>query len=82
VWHDKQVPPVLLSGHHGNVDRWRREQSILRTLHNRPELLFDVAYDKKDYKYLRALVSGEAESSITEEEKGILLKLLAISGKA
>jgi tRNA (guanine37-N1)-methyltransferase len=82
IWHDKPVPPVLMSGHHGNVDRWRREQSILRTLRNRPELLFDVTYDKKDYKYLRALASGEAEPSITEEEKGILLKLLAISGKA
>lgn len=39
VWHDKQVPPVLLSGHHANVEKWRREQSIIRTAKNRPDLL-------------------------------------------
>jgi tRNA (guanine37-N1)-methyltransferase len=82
TWHDRQVPPVLLSGHHGNVERWRREQSILRTLRNRPELLFEAEYDKKDYKFMRALASGEYGESITEEETGILLKLLAISRKA
>ena len=30
-WHGKKVPPVLLSGHHANIEAWRREQSILRT---------------------------------------------------
>ena len=77
-WHEKQVPPVLLSGHHGNVDRWRREQSILRTLRRRPELLENGVYDKKDRKFLRALIHGETEEKITEEEKRILVKLLAI----
>ena len=77
-WHEKQVPPVLLSGHHGNVDRWRREQSILRTLRRRPELLENGVYDKKDRKFLRSLIHGETEEKITEEEKRILVKLLAI----
>ena len=39
VWHEKQVPPVLLSGHHANIEKWRREQSIIRTAKNRPDLL-------------------------------------------
>lgn len=39
VWHEKQVPPVLLSGHHANVEKWRREQSVIRTARWRPELL-------------------------------------------
>lgn len=78
IWHEKQVPPVLLSGHHGNVDRWRRNQSILRTLHSRPELLDCVEFDKKDRKFLRALINDEAEEKISEEEKKILAKLLAI----
>ena len=30
-WHGKKVPPVLLSGHHANIEKWRREQSIIRT---------------------------------------------------
>jgi len=76
-WRGKKVPPVLLSGHHGNVDRWRRDQSILRTLRNRPELLSGAEFDKKDRKYLRALLQDEQEERLTEEEKGFLAKLLA-----
>ena len=39
TWHDKQVPPILLSGHHANIEKWRREQSVIRTAKNRPDLL-------------------------------------------
>lgn len=35
----KKVPEVLLSGHHGNIEKWRREQSIIRTAKRRPDLL-------------------------------------------
>ena len=38
-WRGWQVPPVLLSGNHGVVDRWRRDQALRKTLRNRPELL-------------------------------------------
>lgn len=38
-WHGRQVPEVLLSGHHANVERWRQEQSLLRTRERRPDLL-------------------------------------------
>ena len=39
VWHGKRVPEVLLSGHHANIEKWRREQSVLRTARLRPDLL-------------------------------------------
>ena len=39
VWHDRQVPPILLSGDHAKVDAWRHEQSLLRTRTRRPDLL-------------------------------------------
>lgn len=39
IWHDKQVPPVLLSGHHANIEAWRRRQSVIRTWERRPDLL-------------------------------------------
>lgn len=39
VWHDKRVPEILLSGHHANIEKWRREQSVLRTAALRPDLL-------------------------------------------
>ena len=37
-WRGKKVPPILLSGHHANVEKWRLEQSILRTKKRRPDL--------------------------------------------
>lgn len=39
VWEDQPVPPVLLSGHHGEVAKWRRQQRLRRTLERRPDLL-------------------------------------------
>jgi len=39
VWEDMPVPPVLLSGHHKNIQQWRLEQSILITREKRPDLL-------------------------------------------
>jgi tRNA (guanine37-N1)-methyltransferase len=37
-WMGKKVPEVLMSGHHGNIEKWRLEQSILRTMERRPDL--------------------------------------------
>ena len=38
VWHGRAVPPVLLSGHHGNVDDWRKKESYKRTMRRRPDM--------------------------------------------
>lgn len=38
-WRGREVPPVLLSGNHAHVHRWRRDQALRRTARNRPELL-------------------------------------------
>ncbi len=38
VFMDKKVPEVLLSGHHANIEVWRKEQSVLRTKERRPDL--------------------------------------------
>lgn len=38
-WRGREVPQVLLSGHHENVDKWRREQSIINTAKKRPDML-------------------------------------------
>lgn len=42
-----KVPEILLSGHHANVEKWRREQSIIRTLERRPDLLENATLNKK-----------------------------------
>ncbi|MGL6216791.1 MAG: tRNA (guanosine(37)-N1)-methyltransferase TrmD [Lacrimispora sphenoides] len=50
-----RVPDILLSGHHKNIDTWRREQSIKRTLERRPDLLVDASLSKKEAEYLKKL---------------------------
>ena len=55
VWRDKVVPPILMSGHHANVEKWRREQSLIRTLERRPDLLENANLTKQDKKFLAKL---------------------------
>ena len=55
VWRGKNVPQVLLSGHHANIERWRREQSLLRTAVRRPDLLETAVLSEKDNKYLHEM---------------------------
>jgi len=52
VFMGKEVPPVLISGHHGNVEKWRREQSLLRTARKRPDLLETAGVSQKDKEFL------------------------------
>jgi len=44
------VPEVLISGHHGNIEAWRREQSLRRTWQRRPDLLADAGLTSKERK--------------------------------
>ena len=59
VWRGKAVPPVLLSGHHANVEKWRREESIRRTLERRPDLLEDANLTEKEKQFLTLLKKRE-----------------------
>ncbi len=47
-WHGKKVPEILLSGHHANVEKWRREQSVIRTAQKRPDLLEKAKLTEKE----------------------------------
>jgi tRNA (guanine37-N1)-methyltransferase len=55
VWKDRDVPEVLLSGHHKNIEIWRREQSIMRTFQKRPELLEKAQLTPKEQEFLEQL---------------------------
>ncbi|MCC8126165.1 MAG: tRNA (guanosine(37)-N1)-methyltransferase TrmD [Clostridiales bacterium] len=55
VYKDLRVPEVLLSGHHANIEKWRRQQSIRRTLERRPDLLAEANLSKKEKQYLDEL---------------------------
>ena len=54
-WQGRQVPDVLLSGHHANVDKWRRERSLERTFYRRPDMLENADLSDKDRDFLSKL---------------------------
>ena len=58
-----RVPPVLLSGHHRDIERWRRREALARTLERRPDLLASAALDREDEALLRELLAARPERS-------------------
>ena len=53
-YENVSVPDILLSGHHANVTKWRREQALTRTLQRRPELLAQAELSDEDRAWLEA----------------------------
>lgn len=69
LWHERAVPEVLASGHHANIVRWRREQSLARTLRKRPDMLAAAPLDEKDKRYLADMEAAQANQQNNEWEK-------------
>lgn len=65
VWNDRSVPPVLLSGHHGKIAAWRREEGLRRTAMIRPELLTAATLDDADRKFLTSIGFDLATGAFT-----------------
>ncbi|MNP67267.1 tRNA (guanine-N(1)-)-methyltransferase [compost metagenome] len=65
-FRDWDVPEVLLSGHHENIEMWRRRQSLERTWRRRPELLRDVELSKKDKEWL---VELKRQATLNREQE-------------
>jgi tRNA (guanine37-N1)-methyltransferase len=63
----RRVPDVLLSGHHGDIERWRRREALRRTLERRPDLLAAAALDAEQQRMLRDL-RAEREREAEERE--------------
>ena len=61
VWHGRKVPEILLSGNHGLVDRWRKKQSILRTMRRRPDLFKNLVLPHKTRAEKKFIAELEAE---------------------
>ena len=59
VWNGRAVPPVLLSGHHANIARWRRKQSIMRTRLRRPDMYSALTFTTKEDKKILAEIENE-----------------------
>lgn len=55
VWNGKEIPEVLVSGHHANIEKWKREQSLLMTMKKRPDMLEKAELTKDDIEFLGKL---------------------------
>lgn len=69
VWHDKKVPPILLSGHHANVEKWRREQSVIRTAKWRPDLLERAELSPKEKLLAEEILNNKTVKNSLEESE-------------
>jgi tRNA (guanine37-N1)-methyltransferase len=54
-----KAPEILLSGHHKDIERWRRKEALRRTLINRPDLIEKASLDNIDYKLIREIKEEE-----------------------
>jgi len=63
VFNGKRVPDVLLSGHHKEIDRWRRKQALALTLERRPDVLAKLTLDDEDNKLLSEVIVEQARGS-------------------
>lgn len=55
VWRDKEIPEILVSGHHKNIEKWKREQAILNTAKKRPDMLKKAQLTKEDIAFLERM---------------------------
>ncbi len=62
IWEGMAVPEILLSGHHQNVEKWRREQSLIRTALRRPDLLEMADISEKERRFLNDLLAKPEET--------------------
>ncbi len=59
IFRDHPVPDVLLSGHHAEITRWRRQQALQRTLERRPDILSSARLTEEDLAYLAQIEAAD-----------------------
>lgn len=63
LWEGRPVPPVLLTGHHANIQHWRRKEALKRTLLRRPDMFRKLTFSKQDRKILAELKAELGEDA-------------------
>lgn len=63
TWNGRSVPPILLSGNHAEIAKWRRKQSIIRTRQRRPDMYEKLTFETKQEKKLLAEIEKELEEA-------------------
>ena len=71
IWHGREVPPILVSGDHAKVARWRRKQSLLRTRERRPDMYRKLKLEsKEDKKILREIADDDELAAAKAMDSG------------
>lgn len=60
VWRGVGIPDVLISGHHENIRKWRREQSIVETAEKRPDMLRDAALSESERQLAHEITAAKS----------------------
>ena len=69
IWEGRTVPDILRSGHHANVAKWRRKQSIIRTMKRRPDMFEKLKFtEKADKKILAEIENEMAQMQMKDSE--------------
>ena len=66
VWHDREVPQILLSGNHAKVAQWRRKQSLIRTKERRPDMYAKLDLSSKEDKKILRMIQEEEKAETGE----------------
>lgn len=65
IWNDRQVPEILLSGHHANISKWRRKQSMIRTKLRRPDIFEKLEFTSKQDKKMLQEIEDEIDDNLS-----------------
>ncbi|MCH5268480.1 MAG: tRNA (guanosine(37)-N1)-methyltransferase TrmD [Lachnospiraceae bacterium] len=68
VWQGEEVPSVLLSGHHKNLQEWYRRQSVIRTAQRRPDLLKKADLTPEEQELVQEIIEGMTDKQTTRVE--------------
>lgn len=58
VWMNRKIPDILISGHHANIEKWKREQSLINTINKRPDMLKKAELTKQDKEFIKKYKEG------------------------
>jgi tRNA (guanine37-N1)-methyltransferase len=70
LWEGRSVPEILRSGHHANIAKWRRKQSIIRTIRRRPDIFEKLSFTEKTDKKLLEEIAAENSRDQTDFTEG------------
>ena len=74
-WHGKKVPEVLLSGHHANIEKWRREQSIIRTALRRKDLLKKADLTNKEWAFVKQMLKEQKKQNAEKAQNEAMTEI-------